>query len=100
MVFTFFKEWAFLGFKASSFTHQASPQTVLKVSARVEKSVPLYRGDNEFSILAVGNFTFKAVSPQKNTTLRGDDFADIAPHRCNHQPKKHDSLYGAWRTTH
>ena len=56
------------------------PQTVLKVSARVEKSVPHYRGDYEFSILGGGNFTFKTVSPQKNTTLRGDDFADIAPH--------------------
>ena len=39
------------------------PQTVLKVSARVEKSVPLYRGDNEFSILTGGTFTFKTVSP-------------------------------------
>ena len=39
------------------------PQTVLKVSARVEKSVPHYRGDNEFSILAGGTFTFKTVSP-------------------------------------
>jgi len=40
-----------------------TPQTVLKVSARVEKSVPLYRGDNEFSILTGGTFTFKTVSP-------------------------------------
>ena len=39
------------------------PQTVLKVSARVEKSVPLYRGDYEFSILTGGTFTFKTVSP-------------------------------------
>ena len=40
------------------------PQTVLKVSARVEKSVPLYKGDNDFSILAGGTFTFKTVSPE------------------------------------
>ena len=39
------------------------PQTVLKVSARVEKSVPHYRGDYEFSILGGGTFTFKTVSP-------------------------------------
>ena len=39
------------------------PQTVLKVSARVEKSVPPYRGGNEFSILGDGNYTFKTVSP-------------------------------------
>ena len=39
------------------------PQTVLKVSARAEKSVPLYRGGNEFSILTGGTFTFKTVSP-------------------------------------
>ena len=49
------------------------PQTVLKVAARVdevvalmksvEKSVPLYRGDNDFSILTGGTFTFKTVSP-------------------------------------
>ena len=63
---------------ASEVSGVHAPQT--KVSARVEKSVPLYRGDNEFSILAEGTFTFKAVSPQKNTTLRGDDFADMAPH--------------------
>ncbi len=42
------------------------PQTVLKVSARVEKSVPLYRGDNEFSILTGGTFTFKTVSPYRS----------------------------------
>jgi|GEM_PF-6514617 len=46
------------------------PQTVLKVSARAEKSVPHYRGDNEFSILGGGIFTFKTVSPKKNMTLR------------------------------
>ena len=40
-----------------------SPQTVLKVSARVEKYVPHYRGDDEFSILTGGIFTFKTVSP-------------------------------------
>ena len=49
-------------------------QTVLKVAARVdevvalmksvEKSVPLYRGDNEFSILSGDIFTFKTVSPR------------------------------------
>jgi len=39
------------------------PQTVLKVSARVEKSVPLYRGGKEFSILTGSTFTFKTVSP-------------------------------------
>ena len=38
------------------------PQTVLKVPARAEKSVPLYRGDNEFTILGDGNYTFKTVS--------------------------------------
>ena len=40
------------------------PQTIsfLKVSARVEKYVPPYRGDNEFSILGGGNYTFKTVS--------------------------------------
>ena len=50
--------------KASDVAGEGSPpQTVLKVSARVEKSVPHYRGDNEFSILAGGTFTFKTVSP-------------------------------------
>ena len=39
------------------------PQTVWKVSTRAEKSVPHYRGDNEFSILGGGNYTFKTVSP-------------------------------------
>ena len=29
---------------------------------RVEKNVPHYRGDNEFSILTGGTFTFKTVS--------------------------------------
>ena len=39
-------------------------RTVFKVSARVEKSVHhLYRGDNEFSILGGGNYTFKTGSP-------------------------------------
>ena len=38
-------------------------RTVFKVSARVEKSVHLYRGDNEFSILGGGNYTFKTVAP-------------------------------------
>ena len=38
-------------------------QTVRKVSARAEKSVPHYRGDNGFSILTGGTFTFKTVSP-------------------------------------
>ena len=44
------------------------PQTVLKVSARVEKSVPHYRGDYEFSILGGGTFTFKTVSPSRFAT--------------------------------
>ena len=35
---------------------------ILKVSARAEKYVPPYRGDNEFSILGGGNYTFKTVS--------------------------------------
>ena len=39
------------------------PQTVWKVSARVVKSVPHYRGDYEFSILTGGTFTFKTVPP-------------------------------------
>ena len=49
------------------------PHTVLEVSARVKKSVPLYKGDNEFSILEGGNYAFKTVSPdlvhsdQRNT---------------------------------
>lgn len=51
-----------------SFDLTSPPQTVLKVSARVEKSVPLYRGDNEFSILTGGTFTFKTVSPIRNDT--------------------------------
>ena len=37
---------------------------ILKVSARAEKYVPPYRGDNEFSILGGGNYTFKTVSPE------------------------------------
>ena len=37
-------------------------QTVLKVSARVERYVPHYWGDYEFSILGGGNYTFKTVS--------------------------------------
>lgn len=40
-----------------------APHTVLEVSARVKKSVPLYKGDNEFSILEGGNYAFKTVSP-------------------------------------
>ena len=40
------------------------PQTVLKVSARVEKYVPHYWSNNEFSILTGGTFTFKTVSPE------------------------------------
>ena len=48
------------------------PQTVLKVSARVEKSVPLYRGDNEFSILTGGTFTFKTVSPEVERVLKSE----------------------------
>ena len=62
-------------------SHQAPmpPQTVWKVSARVEKSVPLYRGDYEFSILTGGTFTFKTVSPRshiglKNSKAIGQDF--------------------------
>ena len=55
------------------------PPRLSEKSRRELKSLYPYRGNNEFSILAEGTFTFKAVSPQKNTTLRGDDFADIAP---------------------
>ena len=44
------------------------PHTVLKVPARVEKSVPHYRGDYEFSILGGGTFTFKTVSPEPQDT--------------------------------
>ena len=48
----------------SSTPSPPSPQkNVLKVSARVEKNVPHYRGDNEFSILTGGTFTFKTVFP-------------------------------------
>ena len=39
------------------------PHTVLEVLARVKKSVPLYKGDNEFSILEGDNYAFKTVSP-------------------------------------
>ena len=39
------------------------PQTVSKVSVRVEKSVSLYGGGIKFSILALGVFTFRTVSP-------------------------------------
>ena len=46
------------------------PQTVLKVPARVEKSVPHYRGDYEFSILTGGTFTFKTVSPRLSEKSR------------------------------
>ena len=46
------------------------PQTVLKVSARAEKSVPLYRGDNEFTILGDSNYTFKTVSPSLSLTIK------------------------------
>ena len=46
-----------------SFDLPPPPQTVWKVSARAEKSVPLYRGDYEFSILTGGTFTFRTVSP-------------------------------------
>ena len=49
----------------SAIRHFLPPQTVWKVSARVEKSVPHYRGDNEFSILTGGTFTFKTVSPYR-----------------------------------
>ena len=37
--------------------------TALKVPAGAEKSVPLYKGGNEFSILTGDTFTFKTVSP-------------------------------------
>ena len=47
-----------------------SPQTVWKVSARAEKSVPHYRGDNGFSILSWGTFTFKTVSPRLSEKSR------------------------------
>ena len=48
----------------SSTPSPPSPQkNVLKVSARVEKNVPHYRGDNEFSILTGCTFTFKTVFP-------------------------------------
>ena len=46
-----------------AFLFYVPPQTVRKVSARAEKSVPHYRGDNGFSILTEGTFTFKTVSP-------------------------------------
>ena len=55
------------GFRCSR--RRLPPQTVLKVSARVEKSVPHYRGDNEFSILAGGTFTFKTVSSNQSIGL-------------------------------
>ena len=45
------------------FSFMCPPQTVRKVSARAEKSVPHYRGDNGFSILTGGTFIFKTVSP-------------------------------------
>lgn len=46
-----------------SFMWKPTTQTVWKVSARAEKSVPHYRGDNGFSILSWGTFTFKTVFP-------------------------------------
>ena len=46
------------------------PQTVWKVSARAEKSVPHCRGDYEFSILTGGTFTFKTVSPRLSEKSR------------------------------
>ena len=48
-------EYARSGFRSQ---RRTCPQT--KVSVRVEKSVPLYGGDNEFSILGEG---IKTVSP-------------------------------------
>ncbi len=53
-----------------SFMCPPLPQTVLKVPARVEKSVPHYRGDYEFSILTGGTFTFKTVSPRLSEKSR------------------------------
>ena len=50
----------------------------------------------EYPSSSAGTLTQDAITnPKKNTTLRGDDFADIAPHRCNHQqPKNTISLRG------
>ena len=42
---------------------QAGVSVSEKLSARAEKYVPHYRGDNDFSILTGGTFTFKTVSP-------------------------------------
>ena len=50
-------------FAAPTFFVEIIPQTARKVSARVERYVPHYRGDYEFSILTGDTFTFKTVSP-------------------------------------
>ena len=42
IVFTFFKEWAFLGLKASSFTHRASSPRLSEKSRRELKSLYPY----------------------------------------------------------
>ena len=40
-----------------------------KLSARAEKSVPLYRGDNDFSILTGGTLTFRQSPPQAGVSV-------------------------------
>ena len=63
----FFQRWAHLKkYHSPLFT---LPRTVWKVPARAEKSAPLYRGGNEFSILTGGTFTFKTVSPVGSTCV-------------------------------
>ena len=100
MVFTFFKEWAFLGFKASSFTHRAPPKTVLKVSARVEKSVATTGETTNFQS-SLGVLLLLRQSPPKKTRLSGEMISQTWHHiDAITDPQKHDSLYGAWRATH
>ena len=79
MVFTFFKEWAFLGFKASSFTHRAPPRLSEK-SRRELKSLYPTTGETTIFQSSEGVLLFLRQSPPKKHDLRGDDFADIAPH--------------------
>ena len=65
IVFTLFKEWAFLGFKASSFTHRASPPRLSEKSRRELKSLYPYTGatTNFQSSLGV-LLLYKTVSPE------------------------------------
>ena len=42
---------------------ESSPQAVLKVLARPKYSVPLYKANSEFLILAEECLTFETVSP-------------------------------------